>query len=96
MQDIIQGPTVKVLPQVTPVPGCVMEGVQLLGGDLDVIKRGGGLKANRVRDCYERCKEQLSCRWYTFDQKVEYYFLKEIKVYYRVSCGSSRCDMTYY
>ena len=59
-----------------------MEGVQLVGGDLARVEGGGGLREDEARDCHEKCKEKLACRWYTFNSKVRWYtFNKKVRWY---------------
>lgn len=55
----------------TPAPpqeGCLLEDTEIVGGDLEAGRGGGGLGVATAQLCGERCRDNPFCKWFTWDR----------------------------
>jgi len=57
-------------------PGCVLEDVEIIGGDLPFNAGGGGFAADRDDDCAKECEDNPACQFWTFNIRERRCFLK--------------------
>ena len=63
----------------TPAPppeGCLLEDTEIVGGDLEAGRGGGGLGVATAQLCGERCRDNPFCKWFTWDRTRSHLLLK--------------------
>merc|ERR1740129_117102 len=57
-------------------PGCILDDIEILGGDLPVDQGGQGFFAERDDDCAKSCEDNARCQFWTFSNRERQCFLK--------------------
>jgi len=85
--------------------GCSVTNVEYVGGDLPVTSGGGGFRTDRntSRACFDECEDNFRCRYFTYDVRNQFCYLKTNRGYPRnrtsgfISGSTDRdgCDKPY-
>jgi len=57
-------------------PGCILDDIEILGGDLPVDQGGQGFFSERDDDCAKSCEDNARCQFWTFSNRERQCFLK--------------------
>ena len=73
-----------------PVDGCVLQGMDIIGGDMEEEEGGGGVNVEKgdLDGCAFRCEEKIRCGWYSYDKGSNLCYLKFARGYFRNVTGT--------
>ena len=73
-----------------PVDGCLLQGLDIIGGDMSKEEGGEGVSVEKgdLDGCAYVCEEKIRCGWYSYDKGSNLCYLKFARGYFRNVTGT--------